>query len=366
MSRATSRITRGAVPSSALLILLACAHAAQAKEPATVVRIASIGTLSEGRVFVTSQSTRVQTEGWLAQQLAERGVKLEWYPVATALGGPGFNEALASKAVDFASYGDLPSIIARSAGVDIKLIVPYGGATHSYLFVRKGVEAKTLADLKGKRVALQRARPAELPFTRLAKEYGLTLNDFKIYNLPPDAGKSAVVAGSVDAYFGDPGVYQLQDQGHGRIIWSTKQTPPGKGSWNSRVDLYARTEFARANPELTKVVAAAYIRAAHWVSQDRNFDEVVKIYARPGSPEHVIRRDFADQPIPWRERWSPVFDDDLLRHFKESIDISYERKLIRRTFDARELLDPTYAQAALQRLHLEGFWAQPGAKVAIR
>jgi len=354
---------------SSFVTLLAAAlaiGAAHARDTAKVVRIASIGTLSEGKVFVTSQSTRVQTEGWLEQQLAKRGVKLQWYPVASALGGPGFNEALASKSVDFASYGDLPSIIARSAGVDIKLIVPYGGATHSYLIVRKGLEARTFADLKGKRIALQRGRPGELPFTRLLREYGLKASDFKIYNLPPDAGKSALVAGSVDAYFGDPGVYQLQDQGHGKVIWSTKQVPPEKGSWNTRVDLYARTQFARENPELTTLVAAAYIRAAHWVSQEENFDEVVKIYARPGTPEHVVKRDFADQPIPWRERWSPVFDADLERYFDEAISISFERKLIRRRFDVSELLDPTYSRAALRVLHLEDFWEQPSTQVASR
>jgi sulfonate transport system substrate-binding protein len=350
----------------ALVVSVMSAPYVHADEPAKVVRIASIGTLSEGKVFVTSQSTRVQTEGWLEKQLAQRGVKLQWHPVATALGGPGFNEALASKSVDFASYGDLPSIIARSAGVDIKLIVPYGGATHSYLIVRKGVQANTLADLKGKRIALQRGRPGELPFTRLSREYGLQASDFKIYNLPPEAGKSALVAGSVDAYFGDPGVYQLEDQGHGKVIWSTKQVPAERGSWNTRVDLYARTEFARANPELTKLVAAAYIRAAHWVSQDEHFDEVVKIYSRPGSPEHVIRRDFAGQPVAWRERWSPVFDAELHDYFDESIKISFERKLIRRQFKASELLDPTYAQAALRLLKLEAFWDAPPSKVAHR
>lgn len=347
-------------------LLLAWGAPIHASEPAKVVRIASIGTVSEGKVWVISQSSRVQAEGWLERELAKRGVKLQWYPVASALGGPGFNEALASKTVDFASYGDLPSIIARAAGVDIKLIVPYGGATHNYLIVRKGVEAKTLADLKGKRIALQRGRPGELPFTRLLEQHGLKLTDFKIYNLPPEAGKSALVAGSVDAFFGDPGAYQLQDQGHGRIIWSTKDVPADKGSWNTRVDLYVRTEFANANPEITELVAAAYIRAAHWVSQDENFDEVVKIYSRPGSPEHVIRRDFADQRLAWRDLWSPIFDDELLAYFDDSIRISYDRKLIRRPFAARDLLEPRYARAAIKRLGLDGFWSEPASKVAQR
>jgi sulfonate transport system substrate-binding protein len=80
----------------------------------------------------------------------------------------------------------------------------------------------------------------------------------------------------------------------------------------------------------------------------------------------VIRRDFADQPIAWRERWSPVFDDELRDYFDESIQISFERKLIRRQFKASEFLDPTYSKAALRMLNLEGFWEGPPSKVANR
>jgi sulfonate transport system substrate-binding protein len=337
----------------AMLTLLA-GHAVA--DVARVVRIASIGTLENGRVVVTSQSARVQQEGWLQRELARHGVKLEWYPVASALGGPGFNEALASSKVDFASYGDLPSIIARSAGVDIKLIVPYGGATHSYLVVGADVPAKSLADLKGRRIALQRGRPAELPFTRLAAAAGLTVKDFRILNLPPDAAEAALVAGNADAYFAGPKAYLLQERGLGRIIWSTKDTPADSVSWNTRVDLYARSQFAEHNPSLTQIVATAYVRAAHWVTLPENYDAVVQIYTRGGLTNDTVRRDFDGQATPWKQRWSPLFDDDLRRYFDESVQICYQKKLIRRSFPAAELFDDRFANAAIADLSLADYW----------
>lgn len=345
-------------------VLLLIAGFATAADDVKVVRIASIGALQKGEVLVTSQSGRVQSEGWLAAELKKRGVKLEWYPVASALGGPGFNEALASKAIDFASYGDLPSIIAKSSGVDIKLIVPYGGATHNYLVVGASSAATSIKDLKGKRVSLQRGRPAELPFTRLIKSQGLTIADFKIYNLPPDAGKAALAAGNVDAYFGGPDAWSLEDKKVGRILWSTKQSPRDTYSWNSRVDLFTRSEFARNNPQLTELVATAYVKAAYWVSQDENFDQVVKIYARPGVPESSVRRDFAGQDTQWRQRWAPLFDRDLQQYFDESVQISLEKKLIRKSFAASELLDPRFAQAAIRNLQLQDYWTPRAIAVA--
>lgn len=338
----------------ALLASLASGHAFA--DPAKVVRIASIGTLEDGKVVVTSQSARVQQEGWLASELKKRGVTLEWYPVATGLGGPGFNEALASKNVDFASYGDLPSIIARSAGVDIKLIVPYGGATHNYLIVGKNVQAKTIKDLRGKRIAMQRGRPAELPFTRLANANGMTLKDFRILNLPYDAAEAALVAGNAEAYFGRPGAYILQDQGYGRIIWSTKDTPKGSVSWNSRVDLFARSQFATQNPALTELVATAYVRAAHWVTLPENYDAVVKIYTRGGLTESTVRRDFDGQPTAWKERWAPLFDENLHLYFDEAVRLSHEKKLIRRTFSTDDFFDDRFAKAAVRNLKLENYW----------
>jgi sulfonate transport system substrate-binding protein len=76
---------------------------------------------------------------------------------------------------------------------------PVGAATTTHLVVPAGSTARTLADLKGKRIALHRGRPWEITFARLVAEQGLKLSDFRIANLNPGAGAAAIAAGDVDA-----------------------------------------------------------------------------------------------------------------------------------------------------------------------
>ncbi len=349
-----SVVGRGAVLASAFVALAAQAAA----PPLKVVTIASIGTPHDGTVSVASQSAHVQEDGWLQQELAKRGITLNWYPVASALGGPGFNEALVNRKVDFASYGVLPSLIGKSGGVDIRLIVPYGGIGNTYLAVPAGSSAKSIKDLKGMRVALQRGRPAELPFYKLVTANGLQMSDFRIMNLPATSGASALAAGNVDAYYGASDAFTLEDKNVGKIIWSTKDAIATRdGSWRTRVDLYARKAFLDDYPEIAQIVASAYVRSAYWTAQEKNHQEVVKIYARPGTPESAVERDLAGDSLAWREHFSPIFDDDLYRFFQDSSAVATQAHLIRAPVEAHAFLDRRFADRAVQELGITGFWS---------
>src|SRR5690606_4731816 len=143
------------------LVLLPAA--ALAEPPLKVVRIASVAVFTDGKSEITGgQSAVLAGNRWLQDELKKHGVALEWYPVPTSVGGPAFNEALAKGAIDFASYGDFPAIIARSGGIDIKLIVPSGRGMNSYLVVPVDSPAQSIEDLKRKRVSIHRGRPLEL------------------------------------------------------------------------------------------------------------------------------------------------------------------------------------------------------------
>jgi len=338
---------------------------AQAAALPKEVTIASIGTMHEGKVTVTSQSARVQEERWLEQELARRGVTLKWYPVASSLGGPAFNEGLINRKVDFASYGVLPSLIGKSGGVDIRLIVPYGGIGNTYLAVPVGSPARSIQDLKGKRIALQRGRPAELPFYKLITAHGLRMSDFRIMNLPMTSGASALAAGNVDAYYGSSDAFTLEDKKVGRIIWSTKDAIATRdGSWKTRVDLYARKEFIDQYPEITQLVATAYVRSAYWTAQEENRADVVRIYARPGTPPSAVERDLAGDGLAWREHFAPIFDQNLYRFFDDSAAIATEARLIRKPVKSQDLLDRRFADRALQELQIAAFWDVPAARTA--
>jgi len=67
-------------------------------------------------------------------------------------------------------------------------------------------------------------RPWVLALTRLVESNGLKLSDFQLYNLVMPDGDAAVAAHSVDATYTLDGL-QVQAQGGGKIIWSTRDAP---------------------------------------------------------------------------------------------------------------------------------------------
>jgi len=317
------------------------------------VRIASIGYLVDGKLAVGgNQSSVLETQGTLAAELQKRGIQLEWIPIPSALGGPGFNEALASDKADFASYADFPALIAKAGGIDTKLIVPAGRGTNSYLVVPKTSTAQTIQDLKGKSIALQRGRGPDLAFSGLLARSNLKYSDFKIYDINGSAGAAALVGGSVDALFTGSDAYLLEDKNAGKIIWSTKDT---NLKW--RAELFVRSDFAKKYPELTQLVATAYVKAAYWSAQDENREAVTALTSRVGTPLTVVQRDY-DESLPWKERWSPLFDPYMREHYRQTIEFAKAQKMIARDVDLDQWFDDHYVKTALKDLNLENFWTE--------
>lgn len=330
--------------------------APSASAAVTTLTIASIAYPHQGQQRYQGQTAIIQQQGWLEAELAKRGVKLAWFPVPTAVGGPMINEGFAANRIDFASYGDFPAIIAASGGVDLRLVVPVGRGQNVYLVARKDLPARSIADLKGKRIGLHRGRPWELPFSKLVEQNGLKLSDFQIVNINPPASHAALASGDVDAVVLLSDAYLLEQKGVGRIIWSTKQAPE---DWKMRAELFGRGDFVDSNPELARIVAEAYIRAAHWSSLPANRDKVIEIAARAETPRSVVEAEYAEPRVSWRDRFSPLYDQAVIGHYREVADYTYRNGLVRSKVDVEKLLDRRFAGEALRDLKLEGHWPQP-------
>ena len=332
--------------------------AAEAGIPKTLT-IASIAYPDKGKHLFAGLTQTVIEQGWLKQELAKKGVALDFFPVPTAVGGPLINESFAGKRIDFAAYGDFPAIIAASGGVPLKLVTPVGPGNNSYLVVRNGLAANSIADLKGKRIALHRGRPWELPFSKLLDANGLKLSDFTIVNINPPASHAALASGDVDAVFLLSDAILLEQKKLGRIIWSTKQAPP---EWRMRAELFARGDFVDLHPELTQLVVNAYVRAAHWAAQPENRTVMIAQAARGETPASVVEADYDEPGLNWRDRFSPLFTPAMVDHYRSVADYSFKRGLVRTKVDADALIDRRFADQALRNLKLEGFW-QPAPAV---
>lgn len=343
-------VLTGLVP----LILASWALSAKADVPQEL-RIAVISTMENGKVSMRGSvlTDRIIEEGWLEEALGKRGVKLVWFPVMTGDTGASTNEAFAARRIDFANYGDLPSLTLNAAGVRTQVIVPNGPGSDTYLLVPPGSTDKSIQDLKGKRVSLHRGRPWEIGFLRLLDAGHLGYGDFKLFNINPQAGASALSVGSVDALYTNGGLL-LEEKGIGKIVWSTEKAPL---DWKMRAELWGAKTFTTQYPELTQLVATAYVKAAHWASQEANREAAIKIGTRNGTPEHVVRRGYEDGRVSWKDRWNPLFDTVVQTHYRQTVEFALQKRLIGKKLDSQDLLEPKFLQAALKELQLEGYWS---------
>lgn len=324
-----------------------------ADDKVSTITIASIAYPFQGQQVYNGLTGVVIRQGWLKAELGKRGIGLALTPVPTAVGGPLINEGFSGGRIDFASYGDFPAIIAISGGVPLKLVAPVGQGQNSYLVIRNGLAAKTIADLRGKRIALHRGRPWELTFSKLLDANGLKLTDFKIVNINPSATPAALASGNVDAAFLLSDGLLLEQKGIGHVLWSTKGAP---ADWRMRAELFGRGAFVDKHPELTQLVVTAFVRAAAWSAQEKNRATVVHDAARGTMPEAVIEEDYADTGGRWRDRFSPLFAPNVAAHYRSVADYTFARGLVRNKVDVDALIDQRFVPQALRDLKLVDFW----------
>lgn len=359
--RTSAPVWRSLLVAAMLIGLAACSPGASKKaaDPSgavSVVRIAAIASTLAGKPIYTGVNDVIISEGWLAKTLAAKGVRLEWQPVSGAVGGPVINEGFANGSLDFAGYGDLPTVIANANGISTQLVVPTNSGNTVYVLVGAKSAAKSLEDLKGKRIALNRARPWEAVFARLIQSRGLKFTDFQIVNISSSAGATALASGKVDALVAlGVDAYPLEDKGLTRAIWSSKSGP---ADWAMRAELFGRTAFLKAHPDIAQDIATAYIKADYWASQPQNRDAYLKLQTRTGMPLPEVEQDY-DDGRPWKDHFSPLPSPTLAAHYDGVASYARQAGLIHGPVDVQRLVHTDFVQRALVELGLQTYWSPP-------
>jgi sulfonate transport system substrate-binding protein len=148
--------------------------------------------------------------------------------------------------------------------------------------------------------------------------------------------------------------YSLEDKKIGKIIWSSRELPLAK----MRAELWGADDFVQKYPEVTQLVATAFVRAQYWASQEQNRGSVILDGTRNGTPLSVVRRNVEDPKMPWKDRFSPLFDGLLRAQYQNDLDIAQSKGLIRRKPSLDELIDTRFAAAAIKQLGLQNYWMQ--------
>ena len=172
--------------------------------------------------------------------------KISW---AEFPAGPQLLEALAVGSVDFGATGDAPPVFAQAANKDLF----YVGAEppkpdSSAILVKPDAPLKSLADLKGRRIALQKGSSAHFLLVQTVKKAGLQWAEIQPVYLPPADARAAFERGAVDAWvIWDPYYAAAEVDGPVRVL-ATSRGLTGNNTFYlaSRIAYRQRADAARA------------------------------------------------------------------------------------------------------------------------
>jgi sulfonate transport system substrate-binding protein len=336
------------------LVTAAPLGAAAADKPAVVrIGVAAVGT--GGRpVSGWSYSSVIAANGSLENALAADGVAVRWTYFSGA--GPAVNEALANGQLDFAFEGDLPSLVARAGGLRTKVILAHTRFEPIYVAVPADSPARTLEDLKGKRVAVFKGTNLQLAFSRLLEAKGLKDTDFKLINMSTNDGNAALLSKDIDAQVSGSDVFPLVERGVARVVHSTQGAPKlGRVS-----HLLVTEEFAARYPEVVQRVVNASLRDAAWLADEANRARAYQIWTKSGFGLPAWKGDW--DPFVLRDRASPLLDEFYRAQYRRLLAAGRSLKLIRRDLDVDQWLDSTYLDRGLRELNLAGVWRELDAE----
>lgn len=163
--------------------MLLGATAAQAEQPAPLAAEIPPGTTLRIGDPVTQKALELSG---LDKELT---FTVEW---ANISGGPKASEAFRAKALDVSSVAEIPSIFANWNGLPVRNIAyrerqdPIDHPIYQY-GISPGVEVKSLADFKGKRIAFSPGQAQGALVLRTLQAAGLTKDDVTLVELPSTA-----------------------------------------------------------------------------------------------------------------------------------------------------------------------------------
>ena len=339
-----------------LALMLATAPATvRAEEPLVIhVGYAAIGVDNRPYAEGTSAATARAGEFLEKEFAKDPDIKIEWTFFKGA--GPAVNEGFANDQLDFAYQGDLPSLIGRANGLKTKYLLASGARKPLYLAVAKDSGIKSIADLKGRKIALQRGTNGHLAAIKVLEANGLTERDVQVVNLDSAGTVAALTSKDIDAAFGDTQLINLATKGAADIIYTTKGDDPRFGR---NAGVIGRQAFIDAHPDITQRVVDAFVKAAQWSSDEPNRTALLELWHKSGTPVPILEEYFKGDTLAYRN--SPLIDDLLVSQYKEQAAKSKEFGLIRRDVDLEGWFEPRYLKSAIERFNLQHFWQAYGA-----
>ena len=297
----------------------------------TVLRFGYTATNTDGLTGLVGAARNL---GYLDEELGKVGATFEEHPFVKA--GPAINAALASKELDIGELGDVPAAVAKSQGADTTLIRAIIDDVRTDLVVRTDLEVSSIADLKGRKIAVQVGSYMQRILYQILAEGNLTPDDVEIVNMSEVDAAAALSAGSIDA---SPVTSikgsTLVTAGDAKLLYTTKD----KDELASVLVDVVRTDFAKEHPEVIRAFFKALNRASKELENDKSL--LRELYIKSGVDGKIIDDAVTDISLYNSESTTT---EEAKKIYKNVLSLMENYKMIDRKVDFDQWYDGSYSE----------------------
>ena len=297
---------------------------------------------------VTAAFSNISADDWVPWYAFEKGIFKENgldVDLQSINGGAQTSAALLANGIQLGMFGGAEALSANAGGADLVLVGNLAPVYPYKLYAQKAI--KTVADLKGKKVAVSNAGGSSDIATRAAlKANGLDPDkDVNIVAVGSHANRTAaLLAGSVDAGVDDPPEdAELVKAGMNMVIdlASAKLPAANTGIITNRAYLNANKDTVQAFVD-SIVIARARMKT----DKDGAIAVLKKYFKFDDTPNSTIAYDFfigGASPV------TPAYPSPEVGQFKDAVEVLGKGNDKIKAVDIGKMLDASFIKSAQDR-----------------
>jgi sulfonate transport system substrate-binding protein len=221
----------------------------------------------------------VKAKGEFEKRLNDNGVTVKWIEFPA---GPQMLEGLNVGSIDFGVVGETPPVFAQAAGADLLYVgnEPPSPKAEAIL-VPANSPVKSVAELKGKRVALNKGSNVHFLLVRALENAGLKYSDIQLTFLKPADARAAFEKGAIDAWvIWDPYTSAAVAQVRARVLVD------GTGAADNYNFYIATKPYAEQHPGVLKLALEEIRINDQWIETHLKESAAI-VGPQVGLPEDV-------------------------------------------------------------------------------
>src|SRR5580698_1855486 len=243
-------LTRRAFLAGAGTVLAAAALPSFAAAHASTIRI--------GYQKAASTLVLLKADGTLEKRLAPLGITVKWTEFPA---GPQLLEGLNVGAIDFGYVGEAPPVFAQAAGANFVYTAYEIPTPHAEgILVHQDAPIKTLADLKGKKIAFNKGSDVHWFLVAALQKNGVKYSDIQPVFLAPADARAAFERGAIDAWaIWDPFLEAAKRQSNARLL------SDAEGIVSHHQFFLSARPFAQQNADVLAIMMDEVGKEGAWV-----------------------------------------------------------------------------------------------------